>query len=328
MRHGGDLEEATRLYGKPAEGWLDLSTGINPKPYPLHDPDRIQASLVRLPSPRALNDLADSAARAYDVPRGIGVLAAPGSEILIRVLRGLVEGEVALIRSSYGSYRENWPEASIKPLAALSDLALLPETSVVVVNPNNPDGRVAECPALLAVARSRAPGKLLIVDEAYADCDPTVSVTPHIRDTDQVIVLRSFGKFFGLPGLRLGFAIGPGRILRELSKPLGDWPVSGPALAVATKALADQQWRLETRHWLGNQAQAVDAVLLAGGLKLVGGCPLFRTAFAENAPAVHERLARRGIWIRIFEDWPGLIRFGLPRDSDGLARLAGALASA
>jgi cobalamin biosynthetic protein CobC len=327
MRHGGDLHEATRLYGTPPEGWLDLSTGINPKPYMLGDPGEVQASLFRLPSPRRLQELLDAARRAYSVPDDLAILAAPGTEILIRALPAFVHGEIAIVRSSYGSYRENWPEAPFRPRTALPELVRAREASVVLVNPNNPDGRVTDTAVLLDVAHSRSPGRILIVDEAYADCDPALSVAPHLRAADALLVLRSFGKFYGLPGLRLGFAIGPENLIRSLTERLGDWPVSGPALTVATRALADEQWRLETRHWLGNQAQSLDAVLLAGGLKVAGGCALFRAALAGDAPAVHDRLARHGIWTRIFEDWPGLIRFGLPRDGGGLARLADALAA-
>ena len=327
MRHGGDLDEATRLYGNPPEGWLDLSTGVNPRPYGFANDTRVRTSLRSLPSPRQLDELLSAARQAYSVPDCAALVAAPGTEILIRALPRLVNGGLAVIRTSYGSYREIWPEAAIVAPGGLPDLMMEPEASVLVVSPNNPDGRVANPTLLLHVARSRSPGHVLIVDEAYADCcDHAGTVLPLMQADDPILVLRSFGKFYGLPGLRLGFAIGPDRLIQRLADQLGDWPVSGPALAIGREALTDDSWRGETRHWLGNQAQALDAVLLGGGLRLAGGCPLFRAAETEDAPGVHDRLARSGIWTRIFDDWPSLIRFGLPPDRGGLMRLADALA--
>lgn len=326
MRHGGDLDEATRLFGSPPQGWLDLSTGINPRPYPFAGNDHLRKLLHRLPSSAQLNGLLTAARCAYAVPEAMAILAAPGTEILIRALPDFLDHAVTLIRTSYGSYREIWPDAPVTDGADLAPIMEQPESSVIVVNPNNPDGRILDRAATLQLVRSRAAGRLVVVDEAYADSSPSASVVPLLRPQDRVLVLRSFGKFYGLPGLRLGFAIGSPTLIERLAGRLGDWPVSGPAQAIGSEALGNEQWRKETRHWLGNQAQALDAVLLGGRLRLTGGCPLFRTAEATDALAVQERLARSGIWTRVFEDWPGLIRFGLPPDRAGLDRLAEALA--
>jgi cobalamin biosynthetic protein CobC len=326
MRHGGDLDEATRIFGSPPQGWLDLSTGINPRPYPSAGDRHFRNLLHRLPSSAQLNELLTAARWAYAVPETMAILAAPGTEILIRALPDLVDSAVTLIRTSYRSYGEMWPEASVTQGPDLAPIMEQAESTVIVVNPNNPDGRILERAAIVQLVRSRAAGRLVIMDEAYADSTPYASVVPLLRPQDRVLVLRSFGKFYGLPGLRLGFAIGSPALIERLADRLGDWPVSGPAQAIGSEALADEEWRRETRHWLGNQAQALDAVLLGGRLRLTGGCPLFRTAEAADAPAVQERLARSGIWTRVFEDWPGLIRFGLPPDRAGLDRLAEALA--
>jgi cobalamin biosynthetic protein CobC len=261
------------------------------------------------------------------VPDGVDILAAPGTEILIRMLPRLAEGGAAILRTSYRSYAESWVGSGRLRAADIETLQLRPGESLVAVSPNNPDGRIAEPRLLLALAREHAPGRLVVVDEAYGDCVPEGSLLPGVAPDDPVLVLHSFGKFYGLPGLRLGFAIGRPDLIGRLAAMLGDWPVSGPALAIGTAALRDDAWRAATRHWLGNQAQAMDAVLLAGGLRIAGGCSLFRAARPEDAPAMHERLARHGIWTRIFEDWPGLIRFGLPGDAARFDRVAGALAA-
>ena len=326
MRHGGDLDEAARLYGQPQGGWLDLSTGVNPRPYATGDPARLSAGFARLPSPRELDELIGAARAAYGVRDAVAVAAAPGTEILIRALPHLVEGAFTVVDTSYGSYRESFAIGGRYAAATdLSSLAAKPERSIVAVNPNNPDGRTASAAELLAIGRGRAPGRVLIVDEAYAEAEPNVSVAPHLRGNDPVLVLKSFGKFFGLPGLRLGFAIGPESIIEKLQARLGDWPVSAAAISIGTAALADEAWQMKTRHWLGNMAQSLDGILRSPKLKLAGGCRLFRVAKADDAAGLHASLARQGIWTRIFEDRPGLMRFGLPADNAGLEQLGEAL---
>jgi cobalamin biosynthetic protein CobC len=327
MRHGGDLDEAVRLYGAPPQGWLDLSTGINPRPFPTERAGDLANRLARLPTPRELESLLVAARAAYGVPDGLAITAGPGTEVLIRALPQVIAGRVAILDTSYRSYRESFRDRGTLAGADAETASADPSLSVIVVNPNNPDGRVLSSIELLTMAQSRAPGALLVVDESYAEAEPGASVVPKLRRDSPVLVLKSFGKFFGLPGLRLGFAIGPEHAVNRLAGQIGDWPVSGPAIAIGTAALRDTRWQAETRHWMGNQAQGLDSVLRGSGMQLGGGCRLFRVGLAEDAPALHGGLARQGIWTRIFEERPGLLRFGLPPDMAGLQRLAEALAA-
>lgn len=330
MRHGGDLSAASRSFGRAESDWLDLSTGINPRPWPLAGAERTAlAGLSRLPSPAALDALFAAARYAYRVPAALAVVAAPGTEVLIRLLPAIVAGRTLLLDTSYRSYGEAWrnaPGAALAP-ACLAEIAADPAGNVVVVNPNNPDGRRLPPEDLLRLARSRR-GGIVVVDEAYADTEDDASIVPHLAPDDPVLVLKSFGKFFGLPGLRLGFAVGAPDRVASLAARLGDWPVSAPALAVGTQALADADWQGAARRWLAGQSDRLAAVLREAGLASAGGCRLFRLAGCEDAAALHQRLARAGIWTRLFDDRPGLLRIGLPADDAGLERLAEALRAA
>lgn len=332
MRHGGDLSEAARLFGDPPSGWVDLSTGVSPRPYPTSGLlASLTNALARLPGEADMAALLVAAREAYQVPDAVSIVAAPGTESLIRLLSHMLAGEAAILRTSYASYAEAWRAAGypllirgeMAEIAAASSAAARPVC--IVVNPNNPDGRIVPPMAILEAARSGA-ARLCLVDEAYADAEPNASLIPHLRGDDPVVVLRSFGKFFGLPGLRLGFAVGQAALLDEISSRLGDWPVSAAATTIGTAALADLAWRREARHWIGNRAATLDSVLRRGGLKVVGGTRLFRLAAAPNAPAIHEKLARAGVWTRVFSDWPDVVRFGLPGDDAAAQRLLEALA--
>src|SRR5439155_1551049 len=117
-----------------------------------------------------------------------------------------------------------------------------------------------------------------------------------------VVILRSFGKFYGLAGLRLGFAIGERDIVARVSEALGPWPCSGPALLIGAAALDDQPWADNTRGRLEQQARKLDEVLVKAGFTIAGGTPLFRLARHPEASKLHAALARRQVWCRSF-DW-------------------------
>jgi cobalamin biosynthetic protein CobC len=198
----------------------------------------------------------------------------------------------------------------------------------VVVTPNNPDGRVTSLADLRAMAEDCArAGGWLIVDEAFADLHAGPGAVALVPD-HPVVVLRSFGKFYGLAGLRLGFAVARPAIADALGQALGDWAVSGPALGVGAAALADREWAEAMRLRLAEEATVLERVLLAAGLAPLGGTSLYRLVRHPDAALIHERLAAAHVWCRRFAEAPDLLRFGLPPDAAGLARLAEALAHA
>lgn len=323
--HGGDLAAARRRFGEPAGGWLDLSTGINPHAW---DPPPLPPEVWRgLPQSDAEAALVEAARRAYGAPAGARIVAAPGTQAIIQALpRIRPAGRVAVLGPTYAEHARVWLAAG----HVVTDVAspdLIGDVDVaVIVNPNNPDGRVTDRAPLRALHRRLAQsGGWLVVDEAFADPDPAVSIADE-SGKPGLIVLRSFGKYFGLAGLRLGFALSNGPIAEPLAAALGPWAVSGPALEIGRLALGDDRWCAATRIRLAEDARRLDAVLAEAGITVMGGTSLFRLIETGDAARLHERLARRGILVRIFDDRPTLARVGLPGDAAGLERLSAALA--
>ena len=310
--HGGDLTFARQLYGEPAGGWLDLSTGINPRPYPL--PPFDPALLSRLPDRTALADLVATARRLYGAPDNVAMTAVPGTEVALRLLpSALPQGAVAIVSPTYPSHADAWRRGS-HMVVEVADADAIPADArfVVVTNPNNPDGRTHEPDQLAGLARQLAErGGVLVVDEAFGDVEPRASLMPFL-DRAPAVVLRSFGKFFGLPGLRLGFFAGPPPIVDRITQLFGDWPVSSHAIAAARIALADIPWRDQTRERLQQDTKALRALLARHSLRIVGGTNLFTLVGHTDAGLIHQALARHGIWTRVFpyrRDW---LRVGLP----------------
>jgi len=318
VAHGGDLGAIRRRFPKAPQPWIDLSTGINPVAYPVAQlPPEIWS---RLPTREALQALLAAAARRYGVPDPATIVAAPGTQALIQLLPRLMpRSRVAIVGPTYAEHELSWRRAG-------HDTAVVPDIVdasgadiVVVVNPDNPTGRLFDPRTLRAVETA-----LLVVDEAFIDFLPAeASLAGDLPDN--TVVLRSFGKTYGLAGVRLGFAVAEARLAQRLKDELGPWAVSGPALAIGRMALGDEGWLQATAALLADDQKRLDALLAAAGFTILGGSTLFRLASHPAAGRMIALLGRQGIHVRAFADQATWLRFGLPANEEEFRRLAAAL---
>jgi cobalamin biosynthesis protein CobC len=327
--HGGRIDIAARLYPSAPRPWIDLSTGINPVAWPV--PDIPLARYQRLPLADEMAQLTAAAAAAYGLPANAAVVPVPGSELAIRLLpRVIGAGRVGILTPTYGSHAAAWQDsgAEVHGLAALPDPGSCDLETLILVNPNNPDGRLIARAQLAGFARAwTAAGRRLIVDEAFADVRPDVSLLALSELPVGVIVLRSLGKFFGLAGLRVGFVVAAEPDISTWRRLLGDWPVSGPACEIATLALRDTAWIAATRTRLAADRRRLDGVLGRAGLQPLGGTDLFGLFEAPDKIDLLDHFARRGILIRGYDVVPRQYRFGLPADEAVWQRLEAACAA-
>lgn len=307
------------------EPWLDLSTGINPFSYPV--PDLPEEVFTRLPEPSALTALEQAAGKAYGAPPGSEVVAAPGTQAMIGLLPRIVPARrIGILGFTYREHECAWRAAGSE-VTIVEDLAALEAMDVaIVVNPNNPDGRLVAAEDLRRLAESLGRrGGLVVVDEAFVDfLGPDASLVP-LMPPEGALVLRSFGKTYGLPGLRLGFAVTGRELAARLRGALGPWPVSGAALTLGRQALADADWLAGTREMLVTTAAALDDILADAGFSACGGTPLFRLVAHRLAPTFYGLLGRAGILVRRFPAKPCWLRLGLPPGAESSARLRAAL---
>ena len=328
--HGGRLCVARSLFPNVPQPWIDLSTGINPSSYPA--PRASARERSRLPEPTELAKLEAVAAAAFGVDDPARVVATAGTESALRLLPYLLKTASAVIAGpTYGSHADAWARAGIET-NVVADSALVTQaaadTAMTVVNPNNPDGRVLSREQLQPLHDAlQAHGGVLIVDEAFADLEPMHSVADMAGTAraPRMLVLRSFGKFYGLAGVRLGFVIASPVLATQLRRLLGDWPVSADALRAGLAAYTDEAWATKTRQRLHRAAQRLDKLLISGGMTIVGGTSLYRLARATNARARFTQLISHGILARPFDYDSTLLRFGLPLGATDWRRVANAL---
>src|SRR5581483_10327789 len=199
--HGGNLDVARARLGGRLEDWIDLSTGINRQPYPV--PQLAPRHWSALPSRSDIEALHDAARHAYATRAS--VLAVAGAQAAIQLLPQLAPpGRARILAPTYNEFAPvlsgaGWQVENVGEVEALAGADL-----AVVVNPNNPDGRRHDPAKLLALL----PGvKRLVVDESFADAVPQISLAAEAGRAG-LLVLRSFGKFYGLARLRLGSVLG------------------------------------------------------------------------------------------------------------------------
>lgn len=331
--HGGDLGAARTAYPDSPEPWIDLSTGINPISYPwlARLPREIlEEAAARLPQRSAEIACTEAWTTSLQVTDPGDWLLVPGSQAMINLLPALFPGhQVVISDPCYGEYERVWRRAGATVHKVRPDdlMSLEPQHSTVVIltNPNNPDGHVWPLGQLLSLGRRLAlSGSCLVVDEAYGELLNDMSLA-NMALPENVIILRSFGKFFGLAGLRLGLVRLNSRLRQQIIGHLGPWTLNGLALAVATYALKDRAWIASTRQRLRADMAKLSACLETAGLTIVGGTDLFCLTRQDNAPALYDTLLSHGILVRKFPERPSELRFGLPRDAVHLNRLKEAL---
>lgn len=321
--HGGNLNKMAQQYGIAVENWLDLSTGISPISYPVPlIPEKVWQQL-----PQTSDALISAAKQYYGTNH---ITATSGSQYIIQKLPQLFSDltQVWLPLVGYKEHEKAWQHhgVTIKHYHTLPQPEQLANYAIVVViNPNNPSGKLYkrdELAALLEVIESK--NGHLVVDEAFMDViEPTQSMID-LTDSKHLFVLRSVGKFFGLAGIRLGFVSAHPSWLNIINSGAGPWQVNGPAQFIGEKALADKVWQIQQRQTLAGLSSALETLLVETFDVKVQGTTLFKTVKLNNAQQLFDQLCRQGVYVRLCDE-KNALRFGVPTEQ-GLVVLAEVLA--
>ena len=314
LEHGGRLARAAQEYGIPLNKWVDLSTGIHPIGYPvLPVPPECWRRL-----PEEEDGLQPVAAAYYGASH---LIPCAGSQAAIQALPMLRPPcRVGILAPTYAEHAHAWRQAGHTVQEIQEYQPEMKLDVLLVVNPNNPTGRLIAPATLLEWhAELAAKGGWMVVDEAFMDATPEHSLSGH-SGMEGLVILRSLGKFFGLAGIRAGFVLAWPELLNDLREKLGPWSVPAPTRWVAQQVLADKQWQAANRIWLAGQSQQLAELLARHGLTPNGGTALFQWVCTPDAQKIHQRLAQLGILTRLFHE-PSSLRFGLPENERGWAKL-------
>ncbi|MBS0959145.1 threonine-phosphate decarboxylase CobD [Acetobacter thailandicus] len=329
--HGGQARAVMQNFPHAPEPYYDLSTGISPYAYPCTFPD--VAQLTRLPEQDEEEALCQSAAWAYGVPLASMVVAGAGSQSLIALLPYVIPvRHVCISGPTYSGHEQAWRQQGrvtvqcVQEPDACLQAALQPGTVCVVCNPNNPDGRIVSLSWLRTLAEHcEKNNSFLIVDEAFADFEKESAAALLPSSSSSVLVLRSFGKTYGLPGVRLGFLLASEEVAAQVRHVQGSWPVGSVALHIGKVALADEAWKHDAAARVRQDHARLVALLTSAGLVCVGECALFTLVITPYALRLWKHLCQSGIVTRIFSGFCDRLRIGLPASEPAWLRLSDAL---
>lgn len=310
LEHGGNLKYAAQQYGISHEAWLDLSTGINPNQYPIPDiPPNAWQWL-----PENYDGLIESACEYYGCH---SLLPTAGTQAAIQILPRLRPAcHIAMPENMYQEHAHAWQRnGHLVSLIEKPNADILQQVDVLLLcNPNNPTGKRYSKNQLLSWHQQLAPRDgWLIVDEAFMDTSPEDSISSETH-LFGLFVLRSLGKFFALAGARVGFLLGQKEVLAQAEEILGPWSIAGASRYIANHALKNHTWQNATRKALQENSQQLRKMLQQYGLPPQGGTDLFQYLSHSQAIAIHDALAKQGVWVRLFKETSAL-RFGLPESN-------------
>jgi histidinol-phosphate aminotransferase len=167
---------------------------------------------------------------------------------------------------------------------------------IFVCRPNNPTGNsVAE----EAVLELLSKGKIVVVDEAYHEF-AGYTLAPYVKDYENLIVLRTFSKAFGLAGLRIGYALASPRIIETIQRIKQPFSVNSLALVAALAALDDIPYMRRVVGTIIKERQKVADELTSINLKVLNSDANFLMVggFPKDADEICTALEKRGILIR------------------------------
>lgn len=330
--HGGDVYAASRELGRSVEHLIDFSASINPLgPAPSVWRAITNASRVlqHYPDPTCWvlrEKLAShwrcrpdrivvgngSSELIYAIPRVLGlrhllVIGPTFSEYATAMF--LIGGQVTMVFADRGQdYRPPLDKA----------MALLRQKrsshggidAVVLCNPNSPTGQACHPDDVLKLARVAGRRRIwMIVDETFADYCPDYSICFRMSSLSHVVVLRSLTKFHGLPGLRVGYAVGSSRMTQQIRRQLSPWSVNAMGQVAALAALSDARHSKRSLSFMGRERKRLTAALAR-----LPGCTVFPSQanflFLElpagwQAGSITARLRRQGLLIRDCSKMPG-----------------------
>lgn len=341
IEHGGNLRAFAKQFRLKESEVLDFSSNINPFGIP-ESVCRLYLEsaheLSRYPDPSS-TDLCHEIAKQFSV-QSEQVIAGNGSmAVLGLAIRALAPKRALLIEPCFSEYRRLLEQQGAQVhsifireeddfnFKLLEIVDILPSIDLLILgHPNNPTGTALRRAELLKLLEQAAHHEVhVIVDEAFADWTPEISVAHEIKEDSNFIVVRSLTKFFALAGIRSGFALGPSKLIAKMKAASEIWSVNRLAEKLSVAALQDTVFQAKSRTWFLEESVWFHKALESlGGFKVY---PSLANFFLVRMPMIEagdqtlfEFLAQRKLFVRPAQNFLGLnesyYRFALRRRKD------------
>ncbi len=326
--HGGNIREIAKRYGLKPEEIIDFSASINPlgmsKRARKAVVERVD-SILHYPEQFA-EGLTLEAARFYGVPNDCLIASNGSTELIYLIPRAFKPKKALIINPTFSEYKN-----ALKIAGCGIDYFLMLEEDgfrlrvdplkrvlkggyniLYICNPGNPTGTLIQKSDILDIVdNSLSHDTLCIVDEAFIDFAEEESVKREAVERSNLIVLRSMTKFFGIPGLRIGFAIGNKERIGEMMVYKEPWSVNALGSIAAIEGLGDTEYIEESRRYV-----AKERYHLFSALKEIQGLKSFPSSAnyillkikrdGVDADSLAATLAKEGILIRSCSSFDGL----------------------
>jgi threonine-phosphate decarboxylase len=295
--HGGQLREIAKWFHVPEESLLDFSASISPIPLSgaivdaLCESLRSREVLAQYPDSE-YPDLKQAIAQYAGVDPGSICIANGVMPLLDAALRAFALRRCLVLAPAFGEYQrvlrscgierrtlvlreeENF---SVNPDAVLREVTCYSADSVLLANPHSPSGCLMPAGIITRLQSALSSlGVTTILDEAFVDYSPEVSLSGLAADVGGLVVLRSLTKFFAMPGLRVAYSVAHPENQARMKSILPLWPVDSLAASAARIALLDgavarktREANAHERRWLTEQMSALGVEVFPGNANYV-----------------------------------------------------------
>ena len=327
--HGGNVSEISRRYGIDEDKIIDFSANINPLGYPPGLKETIIKefdSILNYPDIDSF-ELVSGLSEYHDIGRDYIVVGNGSTEFMYSIPLTFKPQKALIVTPAFSEYEKGLRLAGAKvsyfqtdekedfsiDIARLCKRLKEGFDIVCFCNPANPTGVLTSKDELCrAIACAGKTGTLAVIDEAFIDFEEEESVKKEILRFSNLIVLRSMTKFFGIPGLRIGYVIASTPCIAKIREVKPPWTVNSLGQKVAAYAFSDRDYIRDTRQYITNERELLMAAINEiPGLKTYKSAANFLLVFMNsriglNSTELKDNLSREGILIRDCSTFDGM----------------------
>ena len=286
--HGGNVKQICDKKGLNPDEIIDFSASINPLGYPAVVREAVSEQfndIQHYPDSHS-TDLKKTIARKTDCNESNVIIGNGSNELFYLIPRALKPTKGVLLQPTFNEFKDAFSNSSIEVIelvnkckdfpiinTRISELKSIEDCMIFLCNPNNPTGQLTRKEDIIELVNDN-PNRLIVIDEAFMDFTEDNEKYSVIREAplfDNLIVVRSLTKFYGFPGLRLGFLVSNESIINKLMQYKEPWTVNTIAQVAGMAAINDDDFAMNTREYV-----SVEKRFLYKGLTKINGIQPFQ----------------------------------------------------